>query len=96
MWRGEGVDPGGTREVEFHAMKTREVVFYQDCCDHCHGEPKQCPDVKSLSPASRKRWARHDYPGEALSLVRDFVSGHADLADLKRFVCRVDELAVVP
>lgn len=84
-------------------MKTREVVFHQGdlyeeiaCCDHCHGEPKQCPDLKSLSEGERERWARHDYPGEALALVRDLVAGHADFADLKRFVRRVDALAVLP
>ena len=83
-------------------MKTRELVVYPspiyeniDCCNHCHGEPKDCPDIKKLTDKDREKWATHDYPNEALELVRDFVTGRAELRDLKCFVRKIDPLAVV-
>lgn len=83
-------------------MKRREIVFHRsdeyeaiECCDHCHGEPKECPDLKSLTSAERERWARNDYATEALDLVREFVTGRAELRDLKCFVRKIDPLAVV-
>lgn len=83
-------------------MKRREIVFHRsdeyeeiECCDHCHGEPHQCPDMKALTPDERERWARNNYPDEALALVRDYCEGRVDLRDLRRFVIRVDSRATV-
>lgn len=66
-----------------------------ECCDHCHGEPGDCPDDEVLLP-----------PVSAIDLIsrahRLLVNGgnQFDIAvlvgDLREFIVRDNPLAVLP